>query len=508
MSRAALRRGVLWPLLALALVWAAVALAPLEPDELWWQLAHGRNIVATGALTTPQLPSSTLPSAARQQAEGWLGALLLYLTHELGGVPLLALLRGLLVTLAYGILARVAWERSDGHGPATAAAVVGAALLGAGGWALSGRTFGLPLLAGMLWALQRYLAGAGPRVLLLPPLLLALWANLGGDAIVGVVLTLALVLGALCELLRRHPERMPRARLSPLLLCALGTAAALLASPLGAAALGLASASLRPLGWGDLPLWEQPPAIATDLKGSAFFISLLLLLPLWRWRGGRARLPWLLALLALAWLAFDAWRLVTWYGLLFGLQLAEALGVMRIDSPRRHGEHGDLIIKLRVLRVSVVIVSLLLLLAGLPWLRVASAAPGERASADVAPAYPELLGRSTPVAAVEALRRLRAAGQDEGHLFHDVRYGSYLAWALPEEPTFIGPPLARFGEPLWEDYRTILRACDLELLFARYDIRRLLLDKRDQALLVETLRADDRWALAYEDSVAVLFSQR
>jgi hypothetical protein len=108
----------------------------------------------------------------------------------------------------------------------------------------------------------------------------------------------------------------------------------------------------------------------------------------------------------------------------------------------------------------------------------------------------ELLAH-TPVAAVEYLRR-----HPGGRLFNEVGYGSYLTWALPDQPVFVDGRIELFPAAVWEDYNVISSGRGAVAALERYGIERVLLSLEFQAPLSTALGASGRWDREYADGEA------
>src|SRR5256714_9473133 len=109
-------------------IFILAAVPPLDPD-LWWHLASGRVIIATGTIPHVDLYSF---SAAGQPwvMHEWLADLMMYLLYQLGGLPLLvAIFAG--VVAAGAICLYVILRRAGLHPTPSASLTLGRALAGA-----------------------------------------------------------------------------------------------------------------------------------------------------------------------------------------------------------------------------------------------------------------------------------------------------------------------------------------------------------------------------------------
>ncbi|MGC9361256.1 MAG: hypothetical protein ACP5G7_12940, partial [Anaerolineae bacterium] len=301
------------------------------------------------------------------------------------------------------------------------------------------------------------------------------------------------------------------------LLCAVAT----LATPLGTGMVGYV------LGFAQHPVTrnlnlEFAPVSARDAVGITFLLHLGLLVGLWLWQGYRPTARETLLLGAFVGLTFVAVRGVLWYGLVTTPMMVRALAgtpMFRVADDRVADDRvaDDRVADDRVAddvgeRVGVVWLNRALLgllalavVATCPWLR------GYLPHPAIDPAHP-YLGDETPVAAVEALRDL--ARQREIRPFHTEAYGSYLIYAAPEIPVFVDTRIELYPPEQWNDYLAINMArYDWQERLQAYQVNALLLDKERQPDLVEAVVGDagdpgakGAWKTVYEDDITIVLT--
>lgn len=204
-----------WPLAA-AVVTLALTVQPLRDSDVWWHLAIGRRIIATGI--PAREPLSFLPAAHPWVGQQWLYEVLLVRLESLGGPGLMSLVMGTVASLALYLASQAvpADRRPAGRWAALAmllSGAVAAQLLG-----VRGQVVSLLGAAVVLLAVSR--CAEGRRGLLRAlPLLFALWANLHAGFVVGLAI---LVVGVVAL---RVP---PRIRLEMAVITLACTAATLL----------------------------------------------------------------------------------------------------------------------------------------------------------------------------------------------------------------------------------------------------------------------------------------
>ncbi len=96
-----------------------VFLLPVAPNDFWWALASGRLIAENGAIPNADVFSYTYPGAPWFD-QPWLSQLLMFLAHDLGGMPLVLVAVLAAVTIAFVLLYRLG-VRMTGAPRATAA---------------------------------------------------------------------------------------------------------------------------------------------------------------------------------------------------------------------------------------------------------------------------------------------------------------------------------------------------------------------------------------------------
>jgi hypothetical protein len=240
--------------------------------DLFWLLAAGRFVSEGG--DSARDPFLTIAHGGHWYNQQWLSEWLVYQVQRLGGVKLVSFLYALLLG---GTVAPLAWGcRRRRLGLVLAAFVL---FLGSAVCVLQPRAAGLSLLAFALVMTIVYAARGRPRLLLLLPPLFALWANLHGAFIAGL---LFVGLSALGAAIARRGGRLPRLRLRPalpLVAAGAGAAVALLATPLGAGLVDymgqIGDNEALPLltrEW--LPTWQHPAALALFVAFSAFAVVL------------------------------------------------------------------------------------------------------------------------------------------------------------------------------------------------------------------------------------------
>lgn len=117
----------------------------------------------------------------------------------------------------------------------------------------------------------------------------------------------------------------------------------------------------------------------------------------------------------------------------------------------------------------------------------------------------ELPADKFPVDAVEFVRRSPDAVP--GQMFNDYTWGGYLIWALPERKVFIHPHLDVYGEQLVRDFNEVDDAKPgWERVLRQYDVGWTILPREHPLNHVLSRRSD--WKSAYADNVAVIYRRQ
>ncbi len=463
----------LWLSLLLFPVLLIAFLLPLTPQDYWWYLPLGRSIVENGSV--PGVDTFTFTRAGQPiYYQAWLSAVVFWLVHQLGGLTLTFLLRGITLALTFGLL----WGlmRGEGKFQQPAALVTFFTALGtSNNWSVRPQMLVYPLFALTLWVLYDWLRGEGKRLWLLPVTSL-LWCNLHGS----FVLFFFLVFSAL--LLGRGDRR----RLLP---WALAAGAMLLLNPRGPLILrDTADMLISPSNQGFSTEWLPP--VNAGWQMNLFFGWVLLLIPLAAASSKRLSLLEWVWLLVFGWLAFSGTRYVIWALMLMGLFTATWLSGWTwrpFEGAKSEGSPG----------LNIAIGGLLLFgsLAVLPGLRErwwpAAPLPYEAAT--------------TPV---EAADWLKGHPELPGPMLSDYAFSSYLEYALPERPVWIDTRFSNYPEEQWRRFQA-LAAADPEwpMILKEEGINLVMLARATEPRLIEAMSREAEWRQAYADADAVIFSR-
>ncbi len=175
----------------------AMALRPVVDNDVFWHLATGRYMWTTGRIPHADPFSWTAPGRA-WIAHEWLTEALLYPLYTHGGYPALMLVFAAVITAAFAV--SYATARLLGATRPIGVVVVGvAAVASTHTWGVRPQMLSLLLTALTVWILTGARTAGRPRLLWALPPLLALWVNLHGGFIFGLVIIGVAALARTCE---------------------------------------------------------------------------------------------------------------------------------------------------------------------------------------------------------------------------------------------------------------------------------------------------------------------
>jgi len=464
--------GVLWWGVALFFLLAVFMLLPIQPNDYWWYLRLGSDILREGHIPTTDSYSFTR-AGQPMVYHSWLSAVLFWALYRLGGLTLTVAVRALILAATFTIVWHTA--RQTGASARVAAAVtLLAAMVGSNNWAMRPQIFAYPLFALMLWQLWRWLRGKKSHWWIFA-LLMLLWVNLHGSFVLGFLLVGAALAGGGGN--RRE-----------------------MAISLGGITI---AALLNPRGW---RVWQyvwtlltdpasqhfgaewQPPTLHT-WQGALFFgvlVALLLLIG-WNFRAGRAKLSgteWLW-LAGFSIMAIIAVRYGIWFAMVVTPIATKQLCALR--DRRMRANRG-----IPALNAAFLAMFIVLPLALLPGIR-------EKWWADA----PPVLSADTPVAAVEWLA---AHPELPDGLWNDLAFSSYLIFALPQRPVWIDTRFELYPPAQWKTYRAIADAVsDWDARLDAAEISVLMLNPAATPKLVSAVESSSDWQKVYGDDTAQIY---
>jgi MFS family permease len=437
----------------------------LNDSDTYWQITIGQWILDHHALPRVDFYSFT-KAGEPWVSSSWLSQVLLATSYNLAGWAGPIMLTAACIAVTIALLAWILGQRL----PALFAIVVllVALLLSVQHLLARPHVFVLPVMLawayGLLSASER---GRAPSFWLLP--LIALWANLHGGFIFGLVLVGGFALEALW-----NTDRAQRKTL------------ALRWAVFGVAA--VAACCVTPYGWGSILaarkildlgellhlIYEWMPADFSRL--SMFELSILALIAGALYGGVRLSPPRIALVLGLLHMALAHNRNIEIFALLLPIVVMTPVAAQFGFRPARFAQRG----------VPAAATAVLLVLAGC-WSWVLSA------NAGFAP--PE---RQSPAAAVDVLK-----ARNPKRVLNDLPFGGYLIWR--QMPVFIDGRAELYGEAFEMAYYRALQLKDVSLfldMLKTWEIDAVLLTPATPAVgLLDNIGG---WQRIYSDENAVL----
>jgi hypothetical protein len=476
--------------------------------DFWHHLARGQVILEQGHLLDHDIFTYTVHGQPFQDVN-WLTQVGYAWLFGLGGLLLVQFVNALLVAVVIGYVVALCWRRSrrslrrpwvddaalgtapqvaspTGEGSLGVAAAIGVVVF-FGLWqvlTIRPQTISLLLFVFLYDVLER--AERNPRWLIVPPFVLALWANVHGAFPAGIILMGCFGVGRVWEWWRnrgqdRQRPSLPRAAVGWWFLCGLACVAATLVNPYGwhiydyvLQTSGLAAARR-------IDEW-LPPSLDQPI-GLAFFVSVPILLGLAfaaKKRNGLNLAARDVALLAVFFLlAIGSIRMVAWWLIVIAPLLAQAIAQLCprfLDTP-------DQAVPKRGAALVVGVMAILVIL-GWPALQplhpVLLLKPGARPENDLAGAQQHL-----------------AEKLPQGRVFTRFEWAEYLGFVgRPHHLMFMDGRIEIFPDPVWNAYAAITTGQpDWERLLADYQVDALVLDAEYHAAtgLLSRINASSLW---------------
>jgi hypothetical protein len=461
-----------------------MALRVSVASDTWWHLRAGEWMLEHRQILRAD-PFSLTRLGQPWIYPGWLAEIFMAGLFRWLGFAGLTLMTALSVLAAFGFL----WRVAEGQPLVKAFAfVLGAAVSGVY-WSARPQILSFALTGAFLWALTR-VRQEGRRWIWLPPLLMALWVNLHGGFLIGLLL-LGVELAA--ALLDRFGPRRLQAPTDD----APGAAGPTLAA---AAALTALAVSLNPNGpimllypWKTVSIgvlrdyiqeWQSPDFHTLEVQ--PFLWMLFLTLAVMALSPQRPRWRELLPVVLFGYMAFLAARNVALFGLLALPALTRHADAILLPWLPQSGRPAGK--RQRALNLAL--------------LGLAGVAALVKAALPLSPsANEEAVGRQAPVGAVDYLETHRPPGP----LFNSYNWGSYLIWRLyPDYLSFVDGRTDLFDDEILQQYLALWRAdAGWERAAARWGLRLALLEPQ-APLSAALLRAG--WDSLYQDDQSILLA--
>lgn len=461
---------------------AAVRLTQSDGD-LAGHIRMGETILRSHVLPAHSLASYTAATEP-MVAHGWLSEVIFALLYRAGGLPLLAIVTGIIVAATHAAIVVFLKRKGVDARWALAAAFVSFAL-GLSHWLARPHMFSIVGSALTLFLLE----SARPRRALLFFGVFAIWANLHGAWLYGILMIAAYIAGDLAEALAGpgRSEWLKRARSDSVLL--VSATAGTFVNPYG---IGLhrevfsavTSSSLATM------IEEYLPPKFNEFASLPFLLVVLLTVVLFSLSLRRMPFRWLAVVVLSLFFGFRSFRNIALFGVTGWPLIAVHTGLAWPQARRRFPWFQDFV-RLDA-RASVgwwsMPVALALLALGLNHGRIA----GKEVIADHFDT-----GRF-PVVAVD---RARHAGLS-GRLFSQWTWGGYLLLAWPGIPLHVDP--LKFSDTTMVTFTRIDEVQpDWKAELDRWNVQTVIV--KSKGTLAKALAKEPAWRLWYQDTTATVF---
>jgi len=461
--------------------------ARVSPDpDTWWHLNAGKWMVEHGELLRVDQFSYTRLGEP-YPAPGWPVQILLYLVYLAGGIGGLNLLTGFVFTLAFYFVSKAL----SGNEMLKALALILGAAVSSLHASARPALFTLLFSAMFLWVLEDYRWGRSNRLKLLP-VLMVIWANSHGLALIGFGLVGLYALGmtrveklgaklALASLPKNLYVMIPFLLLAA---CINPYGPALLFYPLQAASVHWEAAQ-------HIQEWQSPDFHRSFVQ--PFIWLLLLTLAAAGANRKRLALTDFLLVASFAYLGLYSARNVALFGLAAPIVLTRSAAplaeVWARLFPRRAATSKPL-----YRRVLIYLILAALTLTGMA--RVVQMLPNQVNLVEL-----EKAGMIPPIGALEYLK----TEQSTGRLFNSYNWGGYLQWALPEYPLFVDGRADLFQDEIIRQwFQVALVQEGWQDVLDRWDVRLVMIERTWP--VVEALKLAG-WKLVYQDDFSVIFKR-
>jgi len=479
-----------WLGILLLIILSISFLLPVLPNDFWWYLRLGQDIISNTSVPLIDTYSSTVFGQSVSYPM-WLSAVLLFIFHQLGDLTLVVFARGLMISGFYLFLWLICVKKGAVGWLATLLTLV-CALAGANNWAVRPQMFVYPLFGFILYLLSTTSGNKNhadmksdseflqenektdeftKKYYWLIPIAL-LWANLHGSVII-----LFLLAGPYFLFHERNKKFF-----FVLIVAFLAT----FINPRGPT-LWLETGQLIQ-ATGNQFSQEWKPPINSGWQMNLFFLWFLIFIPLVKFSSNKLKVYEWIWFLGFGWMALSGVRYVVWFLallLIFSSWLLQGLMERKIVG-----------FKFEILTFNIIFLVILLLLP-------LALLPGVREN--WWKQSPESISRNTPTAAAAWLKQHPDLPDP---VFNDYVFGSYLIFAVQDRPVWIDTRFYPFPEKLWEEYLSISNAETgwLQKL-KENEIGTLFLDNSSQKNLILEINISGFYCEVYHDEITSIFSK-
>jgi hypothetical protein len=488
----------LWSLIVLVGIFTFINTHPIRPQDFWWHIAIGREVVTTGKIPTTDIYSFTEPGQPYPSYQMfWLMEITLYELYHFGGAALVIFAHSLWITAAYVVIFWIC-KKTTNSWRIAAFSVLFAAALGLNDWNVRPQAITFLLGSLFLYAVYQYRFTQRWYWLLILPIGMLIWVNSHGTFLIGLAL-IGIWLGQeLWDVAVQRWMYKRKAMLKPVTISSavLGlTILVCLINPRGAGIVDYIKTLTGNTVVQNLVTEWAAPSLNTYM-GVFFFCGLLGTAVLIAISPKRPNFYQISTFIIFGLLGIKTSRGIVWFGLVMAPVVADHLSaIMRHyhkvsqEAPTREGSHT----------VNILFFSIICLMGviSLPWFKSVLPMPAAKAG---------LISSETPVQATQFLIDQKLPAR----IFNSMSFGSYLIWAAyPQYQVFVDTRIELFSEQVWMDYLDISNANgDWESSLSEYGVNTLVLSPSEQSPLILAAHTSKEWKLLYQDNSAFIFTRK
>ncbi len=486
----------LYPLIVLLLIWIMAVRVPLDTD-MWWHLRAGEETVAQHAVYRVDTFSSTR-SGTEWINHSWLSQVLMYGIFRAANFTGLSIWVAACAVISMGLV----YLQMKGHPLLRGAVLLLAAVTSSVVWSPRPQIMSLVLLSLVTWLISKFKDNLNWRILIWLPPIFALWGNLHGGYVIGLIYLGAVLAGDVLERFSKAAsgEQILNQPIWILVGFAVLSGLAVLINPFGIAiwqipfnTVGVETLQNLINEWASPDFHQafQQPMLWMLLGLMAIFALSD------RKPSGRELIP----VLAFSWAAFTARRNFGPFAIVAAPVLAtqlsfvadnwfmavrerfEILKTIAEEAANSKRNFNPLVRNL----TNLTLIGTLLFAAGLKTYQVNEGSLMDRYEVEM-----------FPMGAVSWMEDRDLTG----NIFNEYNWGGYLIYRLPESRVFVDGRTDLFGDEVLDDYLLIMRSGEgWEDLVRDYDLDYLLL-RRDSPLALSAEKSG--WDVLYKDDTTVI----
>lgn len=479
----------LYPLIVLLLIWVMAARLPLDSD-MWWHLRAGQETVTNRAVYRVDDFSYTR-AGTEWINHSWLSQVVMHGIFRVAGFPGLSIL----VAACAVVSLYLVYLQMIGHPLLRGAVLLMAGATASVVWSPRPQIFSLIMLALIAWIVSKYRQSGNWWVLLSLPPLFALWGNLHGGYVLGLIYLGSYLAGDVLDqvLDSQGPKRRIPSSIYALVGFAVLSGLAVLINPFG---LDMWRIPFNTIGVDTLQNliseWASPDFHQAFQQ--PFLWMMLGIMAVFALSSNKVAGKDLVPVLAFTYAALTARRNFGPFAIVASPVLASQLSLLVQDkkgflgylaraAERSKREFNPAVRNI----VNVALIGLLVFAAGYKTFQVNQEALMLEYEAEMFP--------------LSASSWMKENGIT-GNLFTDYNWGGYLIYRLPECRVFVDGRTDLYGDEILNDYLTIMGGDNgWEDLLGRYQVDYLLLQQGSDLAIIA---ADHGWSILYEDPRAVL----